>query len=310
MLLRIAEHLYWMGRYLERAENSARAVDSAAQHALLPDRDAEAWDGLLAMVGLRDEFRERYHAPSTADLLHFILFDPENPSSLLSSLKAARENGRAACATLSPDAWESLNGLWLDMNELDQYHLLSGGVTPCLVRVREGARLIRGVLDATLVQEETARLLALGTMLERADYLVRLLRAKTPSLLSANELNETSYYACTALLQAAGAVESYRAVYRDVVTPWRVIELLILRPENPCSLRACIDRIADGLNAVDGNGRGEAARLAEELRRLLRDERTAALLRQALSEHLADFADTLRRLGAEINQELRVPLCA
>lgn len=311
MLLRTANHLYWMGRYLERTENTARAIEGAVQVASLPNRYAvEVWDGLLAMIGLKEEFFERYHAPSTADMLHFILFDPENPASLLSSLRAARENGRAACATLSSDAWESLNALWLDLNELDQYHLLSGGITPCLVRVKEGARLVRGALEGTLVQEEALRLITLGSMLERADHLVRVLRARTPFLLSVANHDEAIYYASAAVLQAAGAVESYRKVYRDVITPWRVIELLVLRPESPCSLRVCLDRVVDSLGTPDDDGGGEAARLAGDLRRHLCDEQMALMLRQTLPEQLADFAVGFRRLSDGIDAGLKVPLCA
>jgi uncharacterized alpha-E superfamily protein len=310
VLLRTAGHLYWMGRYLERAENTAQAVEGAARATSLPTRYAvEAWDGLLAMAGIKEEFFKRYHAPSTADMLHFILFDPENPVSLLSSLRAARENGRTACAALSSDAWESLNALWLDLNELDQYHLLSGGITPCLVRVKEGARLVRGALEETLVREEALRLITLGSMLERADHLVRVLRVRTPFLLSVAERGEAIYYASAAVLQTAGAAESYRKVYHDVITPWRVIELLVLRPENPCSLRACLDRIADGLDAADRGG-GEAARLAGGLCRQLHDERMALMLRQALPEQLADFADGLGRLNDGVAAGLKVPLCA
>jgi uncharacterized alpha-E superfamily protein len=310
VLLRTADHLYWMGRYMERAENTARAVEGAVQAASLPTRyTVEAWDGLLAMIGLREEFLERYHAPSTADMLHFILFDPDNPSSLLSSLLAARENGRAACATLSSDAWESLNALWLDLNELDQYHLLSGGITPCLVRVKEGARLVRGALEEALVHEEALRLITLGSMVERADHLVRLLRARTPFLLSVAEHDEAIYYASAAVLQAAGAAESYRKVYRDVITPWRVIELLVLRPESPCSLRACLDRISESFGGSDGGG-GEAASLTGDLRRHLNDEGMALTLREALPEHLADLANGIRRLNDRIVAGLKVPLCA
>lgn len=310
MLLRTAGHLYWMGRYLERAENTAYAVEGAVQVSSLPTRYAvEAWDGLLAMAGLKEEFFKRYHTPSTADMLNFILFDPENPVSLLSSLHAARENGRTACAALSSDAWESLNALWLDLNELDQYHLLSGGITPCLVRVKEGARLVRGALEETLVREGALRLITLGSMLERSDHLVRVLRARTPFLLSVAERAEAIYYASAVVLQTAGAVESYRKVYHDVITPWRVIELLMLRPESPCSLRACLDRIADSLDGTDG-GVGEAVRLADELRHQVYDERMTPMLRQALPEQLADLADGLRQLNDEITAGLKVPLCA
>jgi len=311
MLLRIAEHLYWMGRYLDRAETSARAFECAVERENPPDGSSGAWAGLLAMAGLGEEFRERYHAPSAADLLHFFLFDLDNPSSLLSSLKAARDNGRAACALLPPEVWESLNGIWLDLNELDQYHLLSGGITPCLTRVKEGARAIRGALDATRIQDEATRVLTLGRMLERADFLIRLLRGRMPVLVHAADVpDKNDDDSSKELLRTAGALESYRAAYHEVITPWRVIDWLILRPENPGSVRTCLDRICDCLGSSAVGGEGKAARLAYDLRGWLCDKGTGAALRQALPEQLADVADLLQRLGTEINLELRASPCA
>ncbi|TAK09301.1 MAG: alpha-E domain-containing protein [Candidatus Manganitrophaceae bacterium] len=310
MLLRVADHLYWMGRYIERAENTARAVEAiypaAPKGSLSTDRE---WEGLLALTGRRKDFLAKHGPPSPAKILRFVLFDLENPSSLLASLRAARENGRSVSATLSPEMWESLNALWLDLQEVDEGRLLSGGVLPFIDRFKEGAHLFRGVLHSTLAEEEVFRLIDLGTFLERADHIVRILRARHSSLLREGE-RETHYYSWVAILRSVGALGAYRRVYHDLISPGRVAELLILREEVPCSLHACLDRINDLLRPLAGGIGPEVVRLAADLHFLLHDGRIKEILRNALHEYLIDFTAALQRLGEEIDKGLRISTCA
>ncbi len=312
MLLRVANHLYWMGRYIERTENTARAIEVTYQTSLLqtgaPSADRE-WEGLLTMVGQRDEFFARYGSPSAAKVLRFMIIDFENPASLLASLRAARENGRSVNGSLSPEMWESLNMIWLDLREVDEDRLLSVGVAPFLERVKEGAHLFRGVLHSTLTQEDVLRPIDLGTFIERADHTVRTLRARYACLLQQGE-QETDYYAWVAILQSVGAAAAYRRLYRDLITPARVAELLILREEVPCSLHACLDRINDLLQPLSGGIGPEAVRLAADLHFLLHDGRIRKTLQHALHDYLVDFTGALHRLGAKIGEGLRGQACA
>ncbi len=312
MLLRVAGHLYWMGRYIERTENTARAIDVTFQTSLQPAgalSSEREWEGLLTMVGQRDDFFARYGAPSAAKVLRFMILDLENPASLLAALRAARENGRSVNGSLSPEIWESLNTLWLDLREAGEAHLLSVGVVPFLERVKEGAHFFRGILHSTLTQEEVLRPIELGTFLERADHTVRTLRARYACLMQQGE-RKTDYYSWTAILRSVGAAPAYRRLYRDLITPGRVAELLIIREEVPCSLHACLDRVNDLLRPLSGGIGPEAVRLAADLHFLLHDGRIQKTLQHHLHDYLIDFTGALGRLGAKIDEGFRGQACA
>ena len=310
MLLRIADHLYWMGRYIERAENTARAVEGAYHASLLPKGYAlEDWDSLLGMLGLRDRFPEPGRSASIQELLRFVTLDLENPSSILSSLRAARENGRATCGTISLDAWGSLNALWLDLSEIDPSRLISDGAPPLLARLNEGIQLFRGVIQSKLDHDEVTQWTGLGIFLERADYMTRILRARCPFLFKAAK-GDAAYYSSMALLRWAGAVEAYRKLYRNGVMPGKVIDLLVLNEETQCSLHACLDRISIFLSHnSDGMG-GNAAGVATDLHRLFHEPRDRDLDGQDLSSRLADVAVGLRGLAEEIDRWFQETPCA
>src|SRR5581483_7315289 len=279
MLLRAADHLFWMGRYLERVENTARLLETTCRASLPPKGRHSAdreWEGLLAMVGRRDDFLARYGAPSAAKILRFMTVDLDNPSSLLASLRAARENARSVCGAIPPEVWESINGLWLDLKEIDETGLLSEGE---------------------------------ASFLERADHTVRTLGTRFPGLLQNGE-SVSNHDAWSAILRSVGAAAAYRRLHRDLIVPERVAELLILREELPCSLHACLDRIKDLLSPFSRGIGPEAVRLAADLHFLLHDLRLRQKLKHTLHEYLTDFARALHRLGAEIDRGLRGEVCA
>ncbi|MBI3803230.1 MAG: alpha-E domain-containing protein [Nitrospirae bacterium] len=312
MLLRIASHLYWMGRYIERMENTARTVEALYLTSSIAKGSSSSdleWENLLAMTGRRDDFLARHGAISSTKLLRFILLDLENPSSLLTSLRTARENGRAVCGTLSPEMWEMLNTLWLDLREIDPAHLMIEGVGPLLDRVKEGAHLFRGTLERTLPQDDTVRLIGLGTVIERADHTARILIARFPSLLKDTE-REAHYDASLKVLRSVGAAAAYRKLYRDGITPGQVVELLVLRNEIPASLHACLDRVNDLLKPLSRGIGPEAVRLAADLHLLLHDDQIGVILRHTLHEYLIDFTQGLQALSTEIDRALRTPICA
>jgi uncharacterized alpha-E superfamily protein len=310
MLLRIAEHLYWVGRYIERAENMARAVDGAYHASLLPKGYAfEEWDSLLGMLGQRGRRPEPRGSTSILELLRFVTLDLENPSSILSSLRAARENGRATCGTISLEAWETLNALWLDLSEIDPSRLISNGTPSLLARVNDGTQLFRGVIQTKLDRDEVSQWTGLGTFLERADYMIRILRARSPFLFNAAK-GDAAYYSSTALLRWAGAVEAYRKLYRNGVTPEQVIELLVLNEESQCSLHACLDRINTFLSG-HSNGMGEnAAVVATELHIQFHEPWNRDLFGPDLGSRLTDVGVGLHGLTEAIDRWFQETPCA
>ncbi|HET6464381.1 MAG TPA: alpha-E domain-containing protein [Nitrospiria bacterium] len=310
MLLRVADHLYWMGRYIERAENTARAVEGAYLSSLLPKGYAlEEWDGLLGILGQRDRFPESRRSAAIQELLRFVTLDLENPSSILSSLRAARENGRATCGTISPEAWESLNALWLDLSEIDPSRLISNGTPSLLARVNEGTQLFRGVIQTKLDRDEVAQWTGLGLFLERADYIIRILRARCPFLFKAAK-GDAAYYSSMALLRWAGAVEAYRKLYRNGVTPRQVIELLVLNEESQCSLHACLDRVNTFLSGYSNGMGGNAALVATELHIQFHEPWDQDLSEPDLSSRLADVGVGLHGLTEEIDRWFQGTPCA
>jgi uncharacterized alpha-E superfamily protein len=311
MLLRVADHLFWMGRYIERFENTARILEVTHEASLLKGSHAsdQEWEGLLSMVGRQEDFMTRYGAPSAMKVLCFMIVDLENPSSLLVSLQAARENARAVCGTISPEMWENINALWLDLRELDGARLLTGGAAAILDRVKEGAHLFRGIIHSTLTEEEVFRMIDLGTFLERADHTVRMLSARYASK-PQNGDREGNDDSWAAILESVGAAAAYQRLYHDLIVPDRVAELLILREEIPYSLHACMNRINDLLGPLSRGIGPEAVRLAADLHFLLHDGRIREILKYALYERLVDFTNALQRLGAEIDKGLRGQVCA
>jgi uncharacterized alpha-E superfamily protein len=299
-----------MGRYIERAENTARAVDGAYHASLLPKGYAfEEWDGLLRILGLRDRFPETGRSASKQELLRFVTLDLENPASILSSLRAARENGRATCGTISLDAWEILNALWLDLSEIDPSRLISDGTPPLLARLNEGTQLFRGVIQTKLDHDEVTQWTGLGIFLERADYMTRILRARCPILFKAGK-GDAAYYSSMALLRWAGAVEAYRKLYRNGVTPRQVIELLVLNEETQCSLHACLDRIKIFLSDYSDGTVGIAAGVARDLHRLFHEPRDRDLFGQDLNAGLVDVEIRIRGLAEEIDRWFQETPCA
>lgn len=312
MLLRIAGHLFWLGRYLERVENTARAVEATTRTALRPGGASRAdreWECLIDLAGSRDDFAARLGVPSPAKVRRFVLLDLENPSSLLSSLRGARENGRAACGTISPEMWEILNGLWLDLRETDAERLPPEEALSFLNRMKDGARLFRTALDSTLLEENVLRLISLGASLERADHTARVLIARAPALLDEAD-REPPREAAVWVLRSVGAVAAYQSLYRDIITPGRLVEFLILRDNVAASLHACVDRINELLFPLSRGIGPSALRLAADLHLLLHNDRAGLILRHTVYDYLVDFTKELGALGVEIEKGFRSPICA
>ena len=309
MLLRIADHLYWMGRYIERAENILQAVEWT-HYASLLERELAAveLEGLLTLIDQRDDFLARRGTAPAAEILRFMIFDPGNPSSILSSLHAARVNGRVAWGTISPEAWECLNSLWLDLNEISENRHAPSETGILLSRMRAGVHLFRGAVQSALFKEETSRWIGLGTFLERADHVIRVFKAKHTSLLN-EDRERDSYHASMGVLRWAGAVEAYRREYQDMFFPRKIIELLILRDDIPRSLHACLDHINEYLEPRHGIGE-MAARIASDLHFSLHRDRTNEISLGELTERLDGFSESICQISDEIDARFREPQCA
>ncbi len=245
MLSRVASNLYWMSRYVERAENTARVLDVAWRMSLLVKEKRlqdQEWFAPLNITGTLFPFSGRHSTVCTKEVLHFMALDPENPSSILSCALHARENARAVRGSITSEMWEVVNATWLEMQHMTEERMYARGISSFFDWVKERSHLFRGVTSGTLRRDDAWHFSFLGTHMERADSTARILDVKYHVLLPsvADVGGAVDYYQWSAVLRSVSAFESYRKSYRDVITPLRIAELLVLRDDIPRSLHFCM----------------------------------------------------------------------
>lgn len=312
MLSRTADHLYWMSRYTERAENLARLLDVTYQMSLVPKTLAvenQNWGAILALNSLEQSFFERYDEVSAENVLRFMVLDPSNLSSIYSCLRAARENAHAVRGTLTSETWESCNMTWIEVREQQFEPIMAAGIGQFFEWVKLRAAVIRGVTFGTMLQDEALSFIRLGGYIERADNTARILDVKYHVLNGDGEEGASDFYQWGALLRSVSAFEVYRKVYRDVITPARVAELLMLRPDMPRSLHACMRGVIRMLDDIRNAQSSETERLAGLLHSQIHYARIDDILAENLHQYLVDFMDRIYELGNGIRRDFLVPEC-
>ena len=316
MLSRTADHLFWMSRYTERAENTARMLDVNYQTTLLPQSDAVAlmgWQGLLSISELAATYAERYGAIEARQVMDFMVKDESNPSSILSCLSAARENARAVRGTLTTEVWETQNQTWLEVKRMLKTGEFERDPAQFFEWVKFRSHLSRGVTVGTMLMDEALHFMRLGTFLERADNTARLVDVKFHAVQSdffgaASEKDqEYDFYHWSAILRSVSGFEIYRKVYRDVIKPELVAELLILKSDMPRSLHASLNEVVSNLSLVASDPTAETQRRAGKLRADLQYGRIDEILATGLHAYLTQCLDRVNDLGAHISREFLVP---
>ena len=314
MLSRTADHLFWMARYTERAENTARMLDVNLQTQLLP-QSAEAaeqgWRAVLGISELQPAFDDKYPAITHKDVIDFMVKDPENPSSIASCLTHARENARAVRGALTTEVWETQNTTWLDMQSVLNNHTLERDPGEFFEWVKHRSHLSRGVTIGTMLKDEAFYFIRLGTFLERADNTARILDVKFHSA-DGNLLasHDADFYHWASVLRSVSAFETYRKAYRDVITPARVAELLILRADMPRSLMACVTEVVTNLAEVRNNSSAETERFAGRIHADLRFSSMDEILKRGLHDFLTEFLKQIYELGNRVSRDFLLPLAA
>jgi len=316
MLSRTADHLFWMSRYTERAENTARMLNVNYETSLLPQSAAVAqvgWQGLLSISELLPTYTAKHGEVTPERVMEFMVKDEENPSSIISCLRAARENARAVRGTLTTEVWETQNQTWLEVNRMLKSGEFERDPAQFFEWVKFRSHLSRGVTVGTMLMDEALYFMRLGTFLERADNTARLVDVKFHAVKSdffgnANEKDqEYDFYHWSAILRSVSGFEIYRKVYRDVIKPERVAELLILRPDMPRSLHASLNEVVANLRLLASDQYGETLRHAGRLRADLQFGRIDEILATGLHAFLTQFLDRVNGLGGRISQEFLVP---
>lgn len=307
MLSRTADNMFWMARYIERAENTARVLGVAHLNSLLPEdmagSEAHLWYAPLNITGCAPDYEERFGAIEADKVSLYLALDPDSPSSIYRSLSLARENARAVRGEITSEMWESINATWLEFNRMCK--TVTYESIPALADwVKDRSHLFRGVTAGTILKDTAHSFLRLGTVLERADNTARILDVKYHILLpSVKDVGGAAdYYQWGALLRSVSSFEAYRKIYRDVITPLNVADLLIFNPKMPRSLHACMNEVDAILEEVNGGSGREARRLAGELHAALHFGQIDRIFAGGLHEYLTEFVKSTDLLGQEIRK--------
>ena len=241
MLARLAENLFWAGRYVERAEDTARMVD-VTYHTLLESprsEEVDAWTELLEVLHLRGDYENGRGTPTAADVTRFLVLDEDNPGSIVSAVSLARENTRSVRELVSTELWEAVNSFYLELRGRDLGADLASQPYELFSVVKRRCQTITGVAVETMPRDEGWRFFTLGRMLERAEMTSRLLDVRFGQLVS--YAAPVAFHHWVAVLKSASAFEAYRKAYRASMDPANVVEFLLLSPDFPRSVRYCLE---------------------------------------------------------------------
>jgi uncharacterized alpha-E superfamily protein len=311
MLSRTADHLYWMSRYIERAESLARLVDAHYRMSLLPHSGAtlaQSLSSTMAALQMEEAYKERHDAVEPRAVFEFVSLDRDYSGSIFSCLRGARENARAVRGSLTSELWETLNSTWLEARSLAMRNSSRPDIGQFVEWVKERSHLTRGVTIGTMMRDEAFHFSRIGTFLERADSTARILTAHQSDLVPGADAGVVpDPYEWSVLLRALSAFEVYRRVYRDVITPFKVAQLLILRDDMPRSLLRCCKEVYQNLKSVANEQSAETERRAGEMHAILHFTRMEEITAGGLPRFLEQFLARLRDLGDRIASDFLLP---
>ncbi len=308
MLSRVADSVYWMSRYVERAENVARFIDVNFQLMLdSPGGEAQQWLPLVNTTGDHEDFEERYGAATQENVIKFLTFDPENSNSILSCIRAARENARTVREIISSEMWLQLNKFYLMVTSAAVAPNSMDSANDFFNEVKEASHLFNGITQATMNQSEAWHFCRLGRQLERADKTSRILDVKYYLLLRSTEDVGTPFddIQWVAVLRSASAFEMYRKRHGRI-SPRGVVEFLLLDREFPRAVQFCLVAARDSLHAISGTSLGTFRYPPEKLLGQLCSDLSFAdvdeIIEQGLHEYLDDLQTQVNAVGAGIHE--------
>ena len=307
MLSRTAASVYWMTRYIERAENVARFLDVNQQlTADPPPGFVEQWEPLVSISGDREAFYQRYDRPSRDNVIHFFTFDAGNPNSILSCFRSARENARTVREIISSEMWEQINRSYLMLNDaVRREQTMLDSPWHFFREVKMACHLVEGITDATLSHGEAWHFIRIGGMLERADKTTRMLDVKYFVLLPSVEDVGTAFddSQWIAILRSVSAFEMYRKRY-GLVTPHEIVEFLLLDREFPRSLHFCVLEALESLHRITGSPQGTFANRAEQRLGQIASELDYTDVQELIKQGLHEYLDRLQTRLNEIDDHI------
>ena len=307
MLSRVADSIYWMSRYIERAENVARFVDVTLNLMLdLPDRSQAQWRPLVDITGDTEVFTERYGEATQRNVIQFLTFDPENVNSILSCLRWARENARSVRDVISSEMWEQLNQSYLMVSAAAATQGYLRDPQELFASVKLGSQMFAGVTDATMTHGEGWHFSRLGRKLERADKTSRILDVKYFLLLpAAHDIGTTvDDVQWAAVLRSASAFEMYHKRHGRIA-PARIVEFLLLDREFPRAIHYCLGAARESVHAISGTPAGMFRSPVERVLGLLCSELAYAEIDDIIAGGLHEYLDELQTKMNQVGQDIR-----
>ena len=296
MLSRVANNIYWMNRYIERAENYSRFIDVNLNLTLdLREETVEQWEPLVMATGDEQRFKAQFSGATREHVLYFLTADPKNPNSILSCLLAARENARSVREIISSEMWEHVNRFYRMVKDAAVKTFDTPRQRGFFGEVKQASHLFVGITDATMSHGQGWDFGRLGRLLERADKTSRILDVKyfflLPSVQAVGSSLDDIQWA--ALLKSTSALEMYRKRYGRIA-PYQVAEFLVLNPEFPRAIHYCLIKSEESLHAILGSEVGRFENVAEKrLGRLVADV-TYVSIEEIMSEGLHEFLDNFQ----------------
>ena len=307
MLSRIADSLFWLARYIERAEDTARILDVNYHMMLEQSQDSYRlrWEPLIVMAGEEKLFRRLYSEVNAKNVFEFLAFRADNPSSIIQCIGKARENARTIRDCISREMWEDINGLYHMVGRFDPREEIIAGPHRFCDKIKFGAHRFHGVTDATAPHDEGWQFLRIGWSLERAEMTSRLVDVQYQNLLDElPSVGTPDNHQWMAVLRSVGAVEAYQRQYHASIEPEKVAGMLILHPLHPRSIRFSTAEVQWGLRAISGSGLGsyanEAERLAGKVVERLSYDKIEEIFKQGLHSYLNELSDMLALIGSDI----------
>ena len=308
MLGKTAASLFWMSRYLERVENSARFIDAGFRISLTRSASAsDEWSSMLKSSGVIDAYRAKHDDFESAKVIDFLLRDRDNASSVLAVMKKARDSARTARTALTREVWEATNESWMTLDKLLTGKIPEADLPDVLTTIRQQNALVRGATYGTMLRNDGFYFLRLGTFIERADNTARILDVKYYLLLpSISQIGSTlDIKQWETILRSVSALRSYHWLHGATVNPRDIAQFLTVHEQMPRSLAFCYNKICDNLGylAKDYGNKTEACEMASRIHLDYLGRSMEAIFDDGLHEYIEGFLGANDRLASQIARD-------
>ena len=310
MLARTADNLFWLARYVERAEYVARVLEATQRLTSMPLSyvgETNEWESAVATAGCGHAFSQHYSEANEDNVTAFLAFSASNPSSIRSCFEIARTNARSVRTALTAEMWDAINGAWLELKRFGNGATSREELMRFLRWVQETSLRFDGSAYRTMLRNDAYWFSRLGLYVERADNTARILDVKYHLLLPADEPvgGSLDYFQWAAILRTVSANTAYHWVYRDSLKPWLVADLLLLNDQMPRSLASCYENLVRYTDAIaHAYGRqGPAQRKARAVRTRLQNSKMAEIFQSGLHEYITGFISDNNQLGADLSEQ-------